>query len=366
MRWDSFFKKSQDTFEEISPITVRPTATSITVGISKRFILFKLLQRLQRRMEDSPYLNFISNLKSYKLFGEILSGTLHEFHRDRNNLYFRNFFLEEDLYRTVKSDLLWAHKLVGERSDEVQITITKRGVVIYENYQENRFNVLLITEHSGTWIHKRIESKQTLTKADRKLEEDIGIQQLYGPIVLKKGGIWVDNKASRFGCDYNRPRDRAIYRDGSEEWIDKLWAEPLTKAEEEWLLEGYDEFYHTLSSLICSYPFNIILDGHSMKDGPGRAAISIGTQYIPQFYMPIAREMLAKLKRLGYDAALDKPFSGGNILQWMKHQFPNRFIFFIELNKRLYMSRDRKRLLKEKVGEVSKHLMTIFDLGGQE
>jgi len=363
MKFRKFWKKSKDTFEEISPITIDPSTTSLTVGISRRFLLFKLFEKLQRKVEDNPQLNFLSNLRSYKLLGEVLTGTLHEFYRDRNNLYFKNFFVDEKLYEIVKDDLTWVHKHAKKRKDDMKITITKRGVVIYDNYRPDQFNVLLMTIHSGTWMRSDIQKKQAISKEDRLLEEDISTQRIYGPIVLQKGGIWIDNKTSRFECDYNRDRNKAIYWDKSEEWLKKLWKQPLTKSEKEWLLEGYDEFYHTLASLIRSYHFNIIFDGHSMKDGPDRPEFSFGTQYIPKFYMPIVQAMLEKLYSIGYDdVAFDKPFSGGHILQWMKQKFPDRFIFTIEVNKKLYMTKDRTRVLEQNLEKVSKDVASIFDL----
>ena len=103
-------------------------------------------------------------------------------------------------------------------------------------------------------------------------------------------------------------------------------------------MEGYHEFYFTLSRLIDTYRFNIIFDGHSMKDAKGRPEISFGTKYIPKFYMPIVRSMQKKLNNLGYNpVSLNVPYSGGYILQWLNSRFPDIFICSMEVNKRLYM-----------------------------
>ena len=349
--------------ETISPIVINPKLISLTVGISKRFFLFDLIQKLSRKIEDDPYLNFISVLKHYKVLGKFLHGDLEEFHRDRNKSYFRLFFYDAEIYMAVKEDLEWVYA----RNKDLKITLTKRGVVVYDNYRKNSFNILLLTIHSGELIPKNIERKQTLTKKQRTIIEDTDTDKIYADLVLKKNGIWINTKLSRFACDYNRPLDRAIYENNSEKWVKTFWQEPLSKKERVWLLEGHDEFYFTLSHLIESYRFNIIFDGHSMKDELDRPNFSFGTHHIPRFYMPVVRSMQAQMRRLGYeDVHLNKPFGGGGILQWFKKRFPDVFIFSMEINKRVYMTKSESKSIKKKIDRLSDDLVQIFDIGEEE
>ena len=155
-------------------------------------------------------MNFIALLKSYKILGRILYGSVREFYRDRNKLYFKNFFLERDLWKLVKEDIEW---LVNENKnvEDIKMTITKKGVIIYDNYKKNNFNVLLMTSHAGTWLPKIVKNKMLLTDSFRFIEEDIDTHKIYSRLVLEKGGIWIDNKMSRFAVDFNRPATRAIY-----------------------------------------------------------------------------------------------------------------------------------------------------------
>jgi|TARA_Y100000310_G_C20694427_1_gene824468 N-formylglutamate amidohydrolase len=356
-------------FEQISPILIDPKSSSITIGLSKRFLIFQILNKLTKKIEDDPHLNFISVLKNYKVLGKILDGTLYELHRDLNKLYFKNFFIDRNLYEHVKQDIEWVYhkceknKKLHEKIKKIKLTITKRGVLVYDNYQKNQFNVLLTTIHSGTWMRQDIQEKQSISRKKRLLEEDIDSHKIYSNLVLEKGGIWIDNKASRFACDYNRNPSRSIYSNKSEKWIKKIWKEELSENQKRWLMEGYYEFYFTLGRLIGTYRFNIIFDGHTMKHKRGRPEISFGTKYIANFYMPIVRSMQRKMCNLKYNpVSLNVPYSGGYILEWLSNQFPDVFICSMEVNKKLYMTRNRRKVIVKKLKEVSKNVTNIFDI----
>ena len=358
-----FGKNLKEVMKIISPIFIEPKSTSLTIGISKRFFLFSLIKSLTKKIENDPFLNFVSILKHYKVLGKFLYGNIEEFYRERNKPYFRRFFINKEIYQAIKDDLEWVY----ERNPNLRLTITKWGVIIYDNYKKNCFNTLLVTIHSGFVMPKEIGNKQTLTRSQRMILEDTDIQKIYSDLVLKKNGIWIDTKLSRFACDYNRSPTRAIYRDGSEDWFGELWKKSLTKSQRNWLLKGYAEFYFTLNHLIDTYRFNLIFDGHSMKDGPNRPGISFGTKYIPKFYMPVVKSMQRRLQRMGYrEVVFDKPFSGGHILEWLHKKFPDIFIFSIEINKRLYMNKDQRHSSRIKLKELRNDITQIFDIDEQD
>ncbi len=349
--------KVREIVEMVSPILVRPTFGSLTIGISKRFFLFHLMRRIITMIEEDPHLNFVAMLKSYKVLGRFLFGSLHEFHRDRNRLYFKNFFYDRKLWEIVKRDLESLHP----KYKDVKMTITKRGVIIYDNYKKDAFNVLLLTIHSGTWVPEEIQKKMWISDHKRYREEDVETDRLYRNLVLEKAGIWIDNKQSRFVIDFNRALKNAIYVDNSEKWVNALWKEPLLKNESDAIYAGYREFYFALTRLLDSYQFNIILDGHSMKPTEGRPNLSFGTKYIPKFYQPIVRSMQRKMQSLGYSPVLlNTPFKGGFILRWLNGKFPNVFICSMEINKKIYMSRNNP--LKRKMKKISSDLTNIFDI----
>ena len=355
--------KLREMYETISPLLIETKATSITLGLSKRFFLFTLMGKIFKRIEDDPYLNFISLLKYYKVLGNFLTGTLREFHRDRNKPYFRHFFPDEQIYELVKADI---KRLVREHPN-VRATMTKKGIIIYDNYQKDKFNTLLFTIHSGTWIPENIREKFHLSAYERRQEEDVGSHRIYSSLVLKNNGIWIDNKQSRFACDFNRPEGLAVYRNNQERWAARVWRRDPLEWEREELLGSYKEFYFLLEKIIDAYRFNVILDGHTMGDDKDRANISFGTAFIPRFYMPIVEKMREQLNKKGYaPVSFNAPYYGGHILHTLKEKHPDLFICFIEINKKLYMNQGRDRIYDGKLALLSRNLTSIFDLEMQE
>jgi N-formylglutamate amidohydrolase len=351
----------RDMLRNVSPILIKPASTSITVSLSKRFFLFNLINKAIKTIEEDPHLNFISLLKSYKVLGRILYGTVHELHRDRNKMYFKNFFVERELWKLVRDELEWLVKEYKNVS-EIKLTLTKRGVMIFDNYKKDSFNVLLMTIHSGTWAPKDVIEKMKLTPKKRYHYEDIETHKIYSRLVLEKGGIWIDNKLSRFACDFNRNMEKCIYGNDTEWWISEVWKEPLSESQVTILKQTYREFYFTLSRLLESYRFNIIFDGHSMWDSEDRPRLSFGTQHIPKFYMPIVKSMHRKLVNMGYSPAFNKPYKGGYILKWLSTKFPDLFIFSMEINKVIYTTNNHRKPLKRKIKQLSKDLSQIFNI----
>jgi len=351
----------REIIENISPILIRPKQSALTIGISKRFFLFQMMNRIVNAIQEDPHINFIAFLKGYKVLGRILTGTLHEMYRDRNQVFFKNFFTDRHVYMLVKSDIEQLHP----KYKDLRVTLTKRGVIIYENYKKNKFNVLLLTIHSGTWVPDSIAKKMKVSDSERVKEEDIDTHKLYRNIVLEKGGIWIDNKLSRFAIDFNRTIEGAVYdtylNDAGEHV--KVWAEELSAAEYRDLFTAYREFYFTLARLLDAYQFNIIFDGHSMKDKDNRPNISFGTRYIPVFYTPIVRSMQHKIASMGYSPVqLNSPYGGGFILKWLSTLYPNVFVFSMEINKNLYMTKDRRKSIEADIQKLSDDVVKIFDI----
>ena len=352
-------RKIRDYLERITPILISPTTTSITISLSKRFFIFQVAKELFKVLEDQPYLTFISFLKNYKVLRNFLTGSISDLYRDRNKSYFRYFFAESGLYEQVKTDIEWVY----ERNKDVKVTIMKNGLIIYDNYRKNKFNILLLTVHSGTWMPKNIEAKQALSKDERALEEDFDIHKLYGKMLLVKGGIWIDCKFSRFACDLNRAPGRAIYSKSSEKWFVDVWKQELSRHQRRWLMHFYDEFYLILGKIVDAYKFNIIFDAHSMKDEPERADISFGTKHIPKFYLPVIKSMQKKMQKLGYEKVLlNAPYPGGYILEWLSGKFPDLFIFSMEVNKKLYMEDGLKKVDEKKLSGLAENITNIFEI----
>ena len=111
----------------------------------------------------------------------------------------------------------------------------------------------------------------------------------------------------------------------------------------------------------------MIFDAHTMRDEKNRPNISFGTQYIPKFYLPIVKSMRSKMKSIGYEnIAVNKPYGGGFILKWLSTMYPNRFTFSMEINKKIYMYKDRIKVKKSKIKKISEDLVNIFDIVEEE
>jgi N-formylglutamate amidohydrolase len=102
-------------------------------------------------------------------------------------------------------------------------------------------------------------------------------------------------KASRFEFDLDRPRERAIYENGSDAWGLEVWAAPLPEPVRELSLRTYDRFYELVESelarLLDRHPRVALLDLHAYNhrpDGPDvpssdlRPTIDIGTAAVDQ------------------------------------------------------------------------------------
>jgi N-formylglutamate amidohydrolase len=356
-----------DFFERISPILLKPSSNSITISLSKRFMLFKLLENISSKIEDDLHLNFISLLKYYKVLGKLLEGNIKEFYKDRNKIYFKNFFIDIKIWEKVKEDLEYVYFI----NNNINLTISKQGIIVYNNYKKNEFNILLLTIHSGSYLPINIENKMNISSLQRKSEEDTDTNKLYCRLVLEQGGIWIDNKCSRFYCDLNRNITNCIYENNTQKienkknnnQFDIIWKENLLQKEINEIKLFYSGFYSLLTRLLDVFSFNIIFDAHSMRDEKKRPNFSIGTHYIPKFYLPIVKSIKKRIINLGYkNVGINKPYAGGFILKWLSSKYPFLFIFSMEINKKIYMSKDRLMVFEEKREKISRDLIKIFDI----
>lgn len=309
-------------------------------------------------IEKNLHLSFISLLGASNLIGEVLDNSLAYFYRNRNAYWFKKFFEDQELYGLIKEDIEFYFK----KYPKIRLTLTKDGTMVYDNYQENHFNVLLLTIHGGTWIPDYVNELMAVSKATVYCEEDIATDYLYGPLVLEKGGIWINTKQSRFVCDFNRAPERAIYANNSEARVKEIWKKELTPNQKQRIMKSYQRFYQLLDTLIETYRFNIVFDGHSMVNEPSRPSLSFGVKFVPQFYGPIVAEMRKTLTReTKEEVEINTPYSGGYILEYLSGQFPDIFIFSMEINKKLYMDSRCLKIKKRCLAGLSKAVNNIFD-----
>jgi len=351
-------------FSALTPILLHISKKGISINLSERFILFQLLEELNDKVEENPYLNFLSILNYQKSFEKTLSGTVEKFYKKRDSYYFKRFFKYNEIYNDVKDEICEIFNI----NPKIKLTIFKSGLLVYDNYNIKDFNVLLLTLHAGKFVPNNIKDKFTISDDERRTEEDILSDKLYRNIVLKQGGIWVNDKMSRFYCDLNRSKDECIYSNAYINGFNKnIWEKELTVKEKNAILKFYDDFYLLLKSIVEAYSFNIIFDGHTMRDEETRPNISFGTHYIPKFYLPIVTSLRKRMTAIGYeDCGINQPYEGGHILSWISKQYPSVFIFSMEINKKLYLYPDRLKIKDENIKKIEDDLVTIFDIQEEE
>ncbi|MCK4589658.1 MAG: N-formylglutamate amidohydrolase [Nanoarchaeota archaeon] len=348
-----------------TPIWLRTSAKVLnkigeTISQQKKYydVVIQDFKKISDKIERNPHLNFLSLLGANKLIGEVLDNSIAYFYRNRNSYWFKKFFADEELYELIKEDIEFYYK----KYPKIKLTLTNNGTMVYDNYKPNQFNILLLTVHGGTWIPEYVNELMAISKAIVYCEEDIGVDSIYGPLVLKKGGIWINSKQSRFVCDFNRRPENAIYTNNSEARVKDIWKEDLKPYQKQKIMKSYKRFYELLNTLIETHRFNIVFDGHSMVNEPGRPSLSFGVKFVPQFYGPIVAEMRKTLSReTKRQVDINNPFSGGYILEHLSAQFPDIFVFSMEINKGIYMDSKCLHLKKKPMKDLSKAITKIFD-----
>lgn len=353
----NFFLKQISKFSDFLIAFLKDRQKRVKQSLSYPRIITEI-RKINDRIESTPHLNFISLLNAYKRVVDVLDGSIGYFYRKRNAIWFKKFFPEEELYELVKKDI----ELYHEKYPRVKLTITKNGIMVYDNYKKNKFNVLLMTTHGGTWVPEEGLSLMAVSKERILQEDDIGTGLIYGPLVLEKGGIWINTKFSRFFCDLNRERARAIYNNTSEKRVKNIWKADLTKKQKTKILKNYDYFYYLLNRLIENYRFNMVFDGHSMANEKGRPDFSFGVKCIPLFYMPIVERIRNKLHdHTGKKVDFNNPYKAGYILEYLSNKYRNIFVFSMEINKKLYMGRKSLKINKNKLKKTSKAIKQMFE-----
>jgi N-formylglutamate amidohydrolase len=349
-------------FKKLLPLLVRFSSSGVSINLSKRFILFDLLKGLNEHLEEKPFLNLVSFIRYENIYERFVYGKIKTVYDKLKRNPFKKYFISKHIHSRILSDLNEVMKI----NDKIDVIIFSTGIIIYDNYQENNFNVLLLTLHGGEDMPDKISKKVVSDHIPRKREEDIHSDKLYRKIVLKQGGVWIDNKISRFFCDLNRDENSCIHQNNSD-MINYLWSEELSSKDEDFIYNFYENFYALLEQIFNFYKFNIVFDGHTMRNAADRPNISFGTHYIPKFYLPVVSGIKKKMHSMGYsDIGINKPYEGGFILNWISQKYPSTFIFSMEINKKLYLYSDRIRPKPNNIEKLSDDLIKIFDIQEEE
>ena len=130
--------------------------------------------------------------------------------------------------------------------------------------------VLATAVHAGHAIRDELKPYLSLSETDQRREEDpmTGIWSTIGDDAFR---CYV----SRFQCDLNRPRERAVYRTPEDAWGLDVWRELPPQEMLDRSLADWDAFYGMMATwiegLIAENGRVLILDIHSYnhrRDGP--------------------------------------------------------------------------------------------------
>src|SRR6056297_3474684 len=112
-------------------------------------------------------------------------------------------------------------------------------------FQRGTSPIVAAAIHNGHDTRPRVDKRLAIDPEQQLREED--------PIT----GEWAQiaktqfiGLRSRFEVDFNRPRDKAVYKTPADAWGMELWNEPPDEEMIEASLREYDEFYRETESLI--------------------------------------------------------------------------------------------------------------------
>ncbi len=140
----------------------------------------------------------------------------------------------------------------------------------FATFRKGTSPIVAVALHSGHLVRPEVQPYLRLSDEQRLHEED--------PFT----GRWTviaDNRAiahySRFECDLNRPRDKALYLRPEDAWGLDVWHHPVPESIVEHSLKRYDRFYQRLfdlvESLLKRHRRIVVLDLHTYnyrRSGP--------------------------------------------------------------------------------------------------
>lgn len=116
--------------------------------------------------------------------------------------------------------------------------------------------------HDGHRIRDSLQPYLAIDDADRRREED-PLTGLFSSVVDTSLRV----RSSRFECDVNRPRDKAVSTNPEDTWGLRIWQDNLPETEIAKSLADYDRFYAEaailLEQLIERHGSLLLLDIHS-------------------------------------------------------------------------------------------------------
>ncbi len=196
--------------------------------------------------------------------------------------------------------------------------------------------VLATAIHAGHRLRPAMAACLRLPKADRLREEDPFTGEWTR---IGSHGLVVD--WSRFDCDLNRPRDRAVYAGPEEAWGLMLYDAPLPESVREAALEFYDAFYEATAQFVelqlAEHRHLLVLDLHSYnhrRPGPNEdpadpathPEINLGTAHLTcaEQWDTVLQAVESGLRSAALDVRRNVKFQGGHFSRWLNERWPGQ------------------------------------------
>jgi N-formylglutamate amidohydrolase len=233
--------------------------------------------------------------------------------------------------------------------------------------------------HCGHELRAGLKENMALDELERLREED-PFTDIFTQIAKNR----VTDDHTRFEVDFNRPRDKAVYREPDDAWGLHVWHSALSKTEIKESLSSYDLFYKELKTyfgnIIKEYGYVVVLDIHSYnhrRAGPLapyddpllNPDINIGTKTLenPEKWHYLIESVIEGMKAYDYlgrelDVRENVKFYGGYFAQWIHQNFyPNACVLSIEFKKFFMDEWSGKEDVKQ-IEEIKKMLKAILPI----
>lgn len=235
---------------------------------------------------------------------------------------------------------------------------------------------ILSIPHSGEYIPEDFHAYLNMENPNALNEDvDYKVDKLIDIEKLRNQGIAIlIAKIHRAAVDLNRPKEKSLlFWEKNTKGIPLKKASPDIEQSEELITKFYVPYYETLNEIFRDftnqYPNKKIpfIDLHSMPARPTEYHLMANPNQKmerPDFCLSdlkgksCEREYIQLvsdcLTRKGYSPACNDPYFGGYVIQYA-HEYPTNAIQ-IEINREIYMDKERRTLLGDKCPKVNADL----------
>ena len=237
--------------------------------------------------------------------------------------------------------------------------------------------IVVTALHCGHELRSDLKDNMALDESERLREED-PFTDIFTEIIKNR----IVDSHTRFEVDFNRPRDKTVYKYPDDAWGLHIWHTALSKSEIQKSLSSYDLFYKELktyfSNIIKEYGYVVVLDIHSYNhrrsgsDAPYddpllNPDINVGTKTLKnmQKWYHLIDRVIEEMRAYDYlgrhlDVRENVKFYGGYFAQWIHENFyPNACVLSIEF-KKFFMDEWSGKADMKQIEEVKKMLKTIM------